>query len=134
MYYCDTVHVSISHRLFQLNNKSRVTTANCSTVESPPRKKKEKSGEGECERSRMRDTPIKCHAGNLKGGIFTRNNPFRNGVISIRDYALSLHLDFKLLHPDSIAKLYCEVTVFFFIYKPSWRRDVVLCEDDVGVS
>lgn len=143
------VHVSISHRLCPLNNKSRVTTADCRTGRKLALVEKKKKRKGRGRRRRTSDqgcatqVSTKCH-GKLEGRyIFTRNNnPFRNRVISIRDTTrlrFTPRLDFELLHQ---AGFYSETMLrghgflfpfffFFFLWIIGpWRRDVVLCEDD----
>lgn len=97
------VHVSISHRLCPLNNKSRVTAGRGG---NSPLSRKKRKGRGRRRRTSDQgcatQVPTKCH-GKLEGRyIFTRNNnPFRNRVISIRDTTrlrFTPRLDFKLLH------------------------------------
>lgn len=68
------VYVSINHRLFPLNNKSRVTTTDCGTALV---EKKGRGGGGEraIKDARHTSTAVKCH-GKLEGEIFPYNIPF----------------------------------------------------------
>lgn len=67
------VYVSISHRLFPLNNKSRVTTTDCSTA--LVEKKGRGGGERAIKDTRHASTAVKCHR-KLGWEIFPYNIPF----------------------------------------------------------